>query len=202
MKKYLIVMAIAAIAASCTYDSGIPSRRTPDNLAFIHSQLLSSSVTAAVLVLSDTDGSKTDYILKPAFDTLVTKDAFKEVFGLQVNDMSITLTADSTWTFTSADASSISFTGTLKLAGRDKNKALILNATYAGVYDEGNGFSADFGSDNLKHYWENMPVYYQGYGYFNQLTLMREGEAYLTTWKGTSKLDELKLTYKGSEVSY
>ena len=54
----------------------------------------------------------------------------------------------------------------------------------------------------MKLYWGYVPTYYEGYGYYNQFTLMREGESYLTTYYNAAKLDEFKSTYKGTAVEY
>ena len=202
MKKIISIMMIAALAASCSYKSDSPSMRTKDNLAYFSNSIVNSSATAAVLVLCDTDGNALDSILSASFDTLVTADAFKERFGYAASEMTITLTADSTWTFASTGTGVLSFIGTLHMTGRAEDKSPYLDAEYNGLYDEGNGFNASFNSTLLKYYWGYVPTYYEGYGYYNQFTLMREGDTYLTTYQNTIKLDDLKLTYKGSETEY
>ena len=202
MKKIILVLMIAALAASCTYKSDYPSLKTKDNLAYFSNSLVNSSVTAAVLVLCDVDGNDLDTILTASFDTLVTEEAFKDRFGYAATEMTITLTADSTWTFTSTGTGVLSFSGTLHMTGRAEDKSPLLSAAYNGVYDEGNGFTADFNSTLLKFYWGYIATYYEGYGYYNQFTLMREGEAYTTTYQNAVKLDDLKLTYKGAEIEY
>ena len=203
MKKLFLILTIAAVSASCTYNSNDPSRRTVDNLAFLNNSILNSTVTAAALVLCETDGSKLDYILSASFDTLVTADAFKNHFDYSASEMTITLTADSTWTFASTGNGVLSFIGTLHMTGRNKDdKSPYLSAEYTGLYDEGNGFTAEFTSPLMKLYWGYVPTYYEGYGYYNQFTLMREGESYLTTYYNAAKLDEFKSTYKGTAVEY
>ena len=202
MKKFLFILIIAGIAASCTYSSDAPSMKTPDNLAYFSNSIVNSSVSAAVLVLCDADGDNLDSILSAPFDTLVTADAFKERFGYTASEMTITLTADSTWTFASTGTGVLSFIGTLHMTGRAEDKSPYLSAEYNGLYDEGNGFNASFNSTLLKYYWGYVATYYEGYGYYNQFTMMREGDAYLTTYQNAMKLDDFKLTYKGAETEY
>ena len=202
MKKIISIMMIAALAASCTYKSDDPSMRTPDNLAYLCNSLVNSSVTAAVLVLCDTDDDNIDCILSAPFDTLVTADAFKDRFGYVASEMNITLTADSTWTFASNGTGQLAFSGTLRMTGRATDKSPLISATYNGVYDEGNGFTADFSSPNIDFNWEYVPSYYEGYGYYNQYTLMRKGKAYLTTYNNSVKLDDFNLSYEKSEIKY
>ena len=202
MKKIISVLIIAALAASCTYDSDNPSMRTPDNLAYLSNTLVNSSVTAAVLVLCDADDDDLDRILTAPFDTLVTPDAFKDRFGYAPSEMSITLTADSTWTFSSTGTGILAFNGTLHMTGRATDKSPLISAAYNGFYDEGNGFTANFNSTLIKFYWGYVPTYYEGYGYYNQFTLMREGEAHMTTYQNATKLDDFKITYNGSDLKY
>ena len=202
MKKFLFILMIAALAASCTYKSDYPTMRTKDNLAYLSNSIVNSSATAAALVLCDVDGSKLDYILSASFDTLITADAFSDRFGYAASEMSITLSDDSTWTFTSTGTGVLSFIGSMHMTGRASDKSPLLSADYTGLYDEGNGFTADFSSPLLKYYWEYVPTYYEGYGYYNQFTLMRSGDAYMTTYHNTIKLDDFKATYKGTEIDY
>lgn len=203
MKKFLSILMIAAVAASCTYKSNDPSRRTTDNLAFLNNSIINSTITAATLVLSDADGSNLDCILSASFDTLVTTDAFKNRFDYSASEMTITLSADSTWTFTSTGTGVLSFIGTLHMTGRNKDdKSPCFSAGFTGLYDEGNGFTAEFGSPLLKLYWTYVPTFYEGYGYYSQFTLLREGETYLTTYYNATKLDDFTCTYKGTDVGY
>ena len=202
MKKFISILMIAAVAASCTYKSDSPSFRTKDNLAYLSNSLVNSSVTAAALVLCDADGNNLDCILSSSFDTLVTAEAFSNRFGYAASELSITLVADSTWTFTSTGVGVLSFIGNIHMTGRATDKSPLLSADYNGLYDEGNGFTADFSSPLLKYYWGYVPTYYEGYGYYNQFTLMREGDAYLTTYLNTVKLDDFKTSYSSSDVDY
>ena len=160
MKKFISILMIAAVAASCTYKSESPSFRTKDNLAYLSNYLVNSTVTAAALVLCDADGNNLDCILSSSFDTLVTADAFSNRFGYAASEMSITLVADSTWTFTSTGVGVLSFIGSIHMSGRATDKSPLLSADYNGFYDEGNGFTADFSSPLLKYYWGYVPTYY------------------------------------------
>ena len=117
--------------------------------------------------------------------------------------MAITLTADSTWTATSTGTGSLSFIASIHMTGRNESDKLpIFSTDYNGLYDEGNGFSADFSSTQFKFSWAYVPTYYEGYGYINQLTLQREGDTFLTTYHNMVKLDDFKATYDASGIKY
>ncbi|MBR5703054.1 MAG: hypothetical protein IKX45_02250 [Bacteroidales bacterium] len=203
MKKSLFVLMLAILAASCTYKSTVVSQRTPDNLAYLNNEIINSTITAATLVLSDIDGNKLDYILSASFDTLITSDAYKERFSASAAEMSITLVADSTWAVTSTGTGSLSFIADIYMTGRkESDKSPLFSTDYNGYYDEGNGFSAEFVSPLLKYYWTYVPTYYEGFGYYNILTLMCEGDTYLTTYLNMVKLDSFKATYDASGIKY
>ena len=192
----------AALLAACTYKSNLVSDRTPANLANLNVELIRNSCAAAVIVLYDIDKQHKDTILTALFDTLVTTEGYYERFGSYAGEMDIKLTADSTLTFSSTGTGYLSFVGTIRMTGRNKEKYPTFSVNYDGIYDEDNGYTASFSSSKLDYSLETVSGYLDGYGYSNMLTLLCYGDAVLKTFLNGSPLDSVTTTFKGDEISY
>lgn len=202
MKKIITIALAAALLASCTYSSDMVSQRTPANLANLNIELLNSSATAAVLVLLDLDMQAKDTILTAGFDTLMTSETYYNRFGSSASEMEIQLVADSTWTFASTGTGALSFAGNIRMTGRNDEKYATFQSDYIGVYDEGNGFTADFSSAKLEFSLQTSMIYVEGYGYTPKLMLFCYGDAILKTYNNSTLLDNVTTTFKGDEISY
>ena len=202
MKKIIAIALFAIMMAACTYKSDFVSNKTPVNLANLNVELINYSATAAVLTLLDLDMQNKDTILTAGFDTLLSAETYYNRFGSQACEMDIQLIADSTWSFTSTGTGMISFIGTLHMTGRNTEKYATFNADYNGMYDENNGFSADFSSAKLEFSLLPSLTYAEGYGYVSQLKLFCYGDAVLKTYLNTAPLDNVTTTFKGDELSY
>lgn len=188
--------------AACTYSSEVPSNRTPSNLANLNLELLNNSAIAAALVLVDLDIQHKDTILTAGFDTLVTSDAFAGRFGYSIPEMDIQQMADSTWTFASTGGEALSFIGNIVMTGRNEEKFADLRSSFNGLYDEGNGFTADFSSTKLEFSLRTTPVYMEGFGISMQRKLHCYGDAVLKTYLNSTPLDNVTTTFNGADISY
>lgn len=202
MKKIIAIALFAIMMAACTYKSSFVSNKTPVNLANLNLELINYTATAAVLTLLDLDMQNKDTILTAGFDTLLSAETYYNRFGSKACEMDIQLIADSTWSFSSTGAGMISVLGTLHMTGRNTDKYATFNADYNGMYDESNGFSADFSSSKLEYSLQPGYAYVEGYGYVSQLKLYCYGDALLKTYLNTVPLDNVTTTFKGDEISY
>lgn len=202
MKKVFIIAAAAIVLAACTYKSEYSSNRTPANLASLNVELLNNSGIAAALTLVDIDIQHKDTILTAGFDTLITPEAFAERFGYSITEMDIQRTADSTWSFTSTGTGAVSFAGTIVMTGRNEEKFANLRSVFTGLYDEGNGFTAEFSSSKLEFSLRTIPVMMEGLGYTTQRRLLCFGDVMLKTYMDSQLLDSVTTTFKGDDLSY
>lgn len=200
MKKFLAIAVSAMLMAACTYKSDVVWQRTPENLASMNVELIRNSAAAALFVLYDIDVQHKDTILTASFDTLVTSESYYQRFGASVVEMDIQRSADSTLTFTSTGTGYITFAGTIRMTGRNKEKYPTFSVSYNGLYDEDNGYTASFSSTKLDYSLETVPSYIEGYGYSNALTLLCYGEAVMKTFLDGSPLDNVTTVFKGDEI--
>ena len=202
MKKILAIAVSAMLIAACTYKSDVVWQRTSENLASMNVELIRNSTVAALFVLYDIDVQHKDTILTAAFDTLVTSESFYQRFGSSAVEMDIQRTADSTLAFTSTGTGYMSFAGTIRMTGRNKEKYPTFSVSYNGLYDEDNGYTASFSSSKLDYSLETVPTYIDGYGYSNVLTLLCYGEAVLKTFLNGNPLDNVTTIFKGDGIDF
>ena len=202
MKKYFVLATAVIMMASCTYESSIVCKRTPANLAGLNIELLNNSITAAVLTLSDLDIQCKDTILTAGFDTLINSETYYNRFGSTASEMEVMLVADSTWSVSSTGTGMLSFTGNIKMTGRNDEKYPVFDASYVGAYDEGNGFTADFSSAKLTMSLKTSQEYIKGYGFSSRLVLFCYGEGLMKTYQNSQNLDSVTTTFQGDKVTY
>ena len=201
MKRVFVIALTAIILASCTFKSAIVSNRTPDNLTSLHVDLLNSSINAVALVLSDIDIQYKDTILTAGFDTLITSEAFYNRFGSSICEMDITRSADSAWTVSSTGTGMLAFTGAIRMTGRNEEKYPVFTSNYNGIYDEGDGFTAEFNSSKLDFTLRTSQEYVEGYGIVTRLKLNCYGNAIMKTYLDSAPLDNVTTTFDGGKIS-
>lgn len=199
MKKYLSIF-IVCIAAmiSCTVQKDNTSNRSDENLAQFATNLCSVSSDDVIVTLTSLLRDTSVTLFKDGFDTTVAANTFKD--SLHLTLLSI---PDSLMNVSSVGDKGITFSGTVKLNGRDTDGQPLWLWKVGGSYSEKNDLSCTFdaGDEGLSYLWTKY-YYIHDYGTVDSVFVAaKTGVFTVETMSGTEILDKIQLTFKGKDGS-